>query len=181
MFLLLLKKPAQGRCRGAENGCCGVQEGDKLLWVGQCQEDSSVLMASSAGKALHLPTTDSELRPQGRPAMGLRVIPPVLHPPTLSSLPPPCAPPPAHSRPPWAPSSFTAGDSCFASACFAAGYHVCLFSVFSMRADMPTRKLQLSCMQPCSRTLDRFCMWAVVSWRCHAASHQYLSPAAPTL
>ena len=56
--------------------CCGVQEGDKLLWVGQCQEDSSVLLASSAGKALHLPTTDSELRPQGRQARGLRVHPP---------------------------------------------------------------------------------------------------------
>ena len=50
-----------------------MQEGDKLLWVGQCQEDSSVLLASSAGKALHLPTTGAELRPLGRPARGLRV------------------------------------------------------------------------------------------------------------
>ena len=58
-----------------------MQEGDKLLWVGQCQEDSSVLLASSAGKALHLPTTDSELRPQGRQARGLRVKPPPLPPP----------------------------------------------------------------------------------------------------
>lgn len=50
-----------------------MQEGDKLLWVGQCQEDSSVLLASSTGKALHLPTSEAELRPQGRPARGLRV------------------------------------------------------------------------------------------------------------
>lgn len=54
-----------------------MQEGDKLLWVGQCQEDSSVLLASSAGKALHLPTSEAELRPQGRPARGLRVTPPI--------------------------------------------------------------------------------------------------------
>ena len=51
-----------------------MQEGDQLLWVGQCQEDSSALLASSAGKALHLATTDKELRPLGRPARGLRVI-----------------------------------------------------------------------------------------------------------
>lgn len=57
-----------------------MQEGDKLLWVGQCQEDSSALLASSAGKALHLPTTDAELSPQSRTARGLRVIPPP-HPP----------------------------------------------------------------------------------------------------
>ncbi|KAL3143174.1 hypothetical protein ABBQ38_002033 [Trebouxia sp. C0009 RCD-2024] len=49
-----------------------LKEGDQLLWVGQCQEDSSALLASSAGKALHLATTDKELRPLGRPARGLR-------------------------------------------------------------------------------------------------------------
>ena len=34
-----------------------------------------MLLASSAGKALHLATTDKELRPLGRPARGLRVDP----------------------------------------------------------------------------------------------------------
>ena len=62
--------------------CVGVQEGDRLLWVGQCREDSSVLLASSGGKALHVATTDKELRPLGRPARGLRVKPP---PPCLST------------------------------------------------------------------------------------------------
>lgn len=53
-----------------------MQEGDQLLWVGQCQEDSSALLASSAGKAVHLATTDSELRPMSRHTRGLRVTPP---------------------------------------------------------------------------------------------------------
>lgn len=51
-----------------------LKEGDRLLWVGQCQEDSSVLLASSGGKALHLLTTNKELRPMGRTARGYRAM-----------------------------------------------------------------------------------------------------------
>ena len=67
-----------------------AQEGDRLLWVGQCQEDSSVLLASSGGKALHLLTTNKELRPMGRTARGHRVC-------TSPLLPPP--PPRATAMP----------------------------------------------------------------------------------
>jgi len=66
-----------------------AQEGDRLLWVGQCQEDSSVLLASSGGKALHLLTTNKELRPMGRTARGHRVCTsPLLQTPPPFPLPP---------------------------------------------------------------------------------------------
>ena len=71
--------------------CCGcAQEGDRLLWVGQCQEDGSVLLASSGGKALHLLTTNKELRPMGRTARGYRVCTsPLLQPPAPPAPPQP--------------------------------------------------------------------------------------------
>ena len=52
---------------------CVVQEGDKLLWVGQCQQDSSVLLASSGGKALHMVTNNDQIRPLSRTAQGIKV------------------------------------------------------------------------------------------------------------
>lgn len=79
-IVLLVMGREKAMARRLKRGCGVVQEGDQLLWVGQCQEDSSALLASSAGKALHLATTDKELRPLGRPARGLRV-------PTSPSLP----------------------------------------------------------------------------------------------
>lgn len=50
-----------------------MQGGDKLRFVGKCTPNCSILIASSAGKALHFDTDDKQLHSQSRTAAGTKV------------------------------------------------------------------------------------------------------------
>ena len=55
--------------------CHFIQDGDKLRWVDVCTEKSSVIVASSCGRAVHFSTDEHELRALSHRSSGIKVSP----------------------------------------------------------------------------------------------------------